>query len=81
MRNSVPLPISLSKPMSPPIAVMMRCEIARPRPVPTPIGLVVKNGVNRRCLVSADMPAPVSRIVMFTCEGVAVVETLISLPS
>ena len=49
-RNSVPLPSSLSNVISPPSAVTIRCQIARPSPVPTPIGLVVKNGVNIRGL-------------------------------
>ena len=32
----------------------------RPRPVPWPSGLVVKNGSNTRCRISGGMPAPVS---------------------
>src|SRR6185503_11071967 len=40
----------------------MRATLSRPRPVPSPTGLVVKNGSKMRDLASAGMPAPLSRI-------------------
>ena len=40
--------------------------IAMPSPVPTPAGLVVKNGSNTRACVSASIPAPVSDTAMHT---------------
>src|SRR6516165_4190418 len=38
----------------------MRHEMSRPRPVPSPTGLVVKNGSNIRFLISGGTPGPVS---------------------
>src|SRR6266571_3899151 len=37
-----------------------------PRPVPTPLGLVVKNGSNTRASVWASIPTPVSLSAMLT---------------
>ena len=39
----------------------MRYEMSRPRPVPSPTGLVVKNGSKMRGRISGGMPGPVSR--------------------
>ena len=43
-----------------------RLTIERPRPVPCPIGLVVKKGSNALASTSAGMPAPVSETEMAT---------------
>src|SRR5689334_5310478 len=37
----------------------MRIAVSRPNPVPSPTGLVVKNGSKMRDLISAGMPGPV----------------------
>ena len=43
----------------------------RPRPVPTPVGLVVKNGSKARFTTSGDMPLPESLTATMTyCPGV-----------
>ncbi len=39
---------------------MMPYTVARPRPVPSPLGLVVKNGSNARSMTSWGIPVPVS---------------------
>ena len=39
---------------------MMDLVIDRPRPVPSPTGLVVKKGVNRCLRMSLGMPVPLS---------------------
>ena len=39
-----------------------------PSPVPSPIGLVVKNGSNTRARVSASMPLPLSCTLISTYE-------------
>jgi hypothetical protein len=38
----------------------------RPRPVPSPVGLVVKNGLNIFSFTSGVMPVPLSRILIST---------------
>ena len=38
----------------------MPYTVARPRPVPSPLGLVVKNGSNARSMTSWGIPVPVS---------------------
>ena len=38
----------------------------QPRPVPSPAGLVVKNGLNIFSLTSGGMPVPLSRILIST---------------
>ena len=42
----------------------MPSEIDRPRPVPWPVGLVVKNGLKMRSSKWAGMPGPVSSTSM-----------------
>ena len=44
----------------PPRSVTMPCTSDRPRPVPTPTSLVVKNGSKMRSSTSGAMPLPVS---------------------
>jgi len=39
----------------------MSFDIARPSPVPSLVGLVVKNGSKIRCTTSGGMPVPLSR--------------------
>ena len=51
---------------SPPRSARMPRQIHRPSPVPTPSGLVVKNGSKMRARISGAMPAPVSRTSMIT---------------
>ena len=38
----------------------------RPSPVPSPVGFVVKNGLNSFSFTSGDMPVPLSRILIST---------------
>ena len=61
----VPLPGWLWTVMAPRCSWMMRRVMSRPRPVP--LGLVVKNGSNRRAIFSAEMPMPLSLIVSRSC--------------
>src|SRR4051794_34867474 len=65
--NSVNLPGALSTSMLPPCCLtMMSWLIDRPSPVPSPAGLVVKNGLNIFALTSSGMPLPLSRIRIST---------------
>src|SRR3954453_2384570 len=65
--NSVKTPGSVSTSILPPCCLtMMSCVIERPRPVPSPAGLVVKNGLNIFPLTSSGMPVPLSRIRIST---------------
>src|SRR5262245_44911171 len=45
---------------------MMSWLMERPRPVPSPVGLVVKNGSNIFSFTSGMMPVPLSRILIST---------------
>src|ERR1019366_9392964 len=63
-RKQVPSPGLLSTSMRPPCPVMMPCEIDRPNPVPSPTGLVVKNGSKSRGRTWGSMPQPLSAISM-----------------
>ena len=58
-RNSV-RPGADSTSISASLWMTRRRTISRPRPVPLPTGLVVKNGSNRRSRISAGMPGPLS---------------------
>jgi len=60
IRNVAPMPGSDSTLMLPRALVTMPCTVASPRPVPLPIGLVVKKGSKMRSATSALMPFPVS---------------------
>ena len=60
MRRVVPSPIRDSISASPPDWAAKPWIWARPRPVPLPISLVVKNGSNARLTTSSGMPSPVS---------------------
>src|SRR5215813_3131662 len=42
--------------------------IESPRPVPSPVGLVVKNGWNSLSLIAAGMPVPLSRTRISTAS-------------
>ncbi len=67
IRNSVNSPGSVSTSMTPACCLtMMSWLIDRPSPVPSPAGLVVKNGLNILSLTSGAMPVPLSRIVIST---------------
>src|SRR5262249_55635848 len=60
--NSVNSPSRLSTAIVPPCCwVTMSQLIERPRPVPSPVGLVVKNGWNSWSRISGGMPVPLSR--------------------
>ena len=65
-RKIDPAPGRLSTVISPPIDRTMPCEIGRPRPVPTPRGLVVKNESKMRVMISGGMPGPLSCTVTTT---------------
>ena len=45
---------------------MMSWLMERPRPVPSPVGLVVKNGLNIFSFTSGVIPVPLSRILIST---------------
>ena len=67
IRNSVNTPGSVSTSMLPPCCLtMMSWHIDRPSPVPSPGGLVVKNGLNILSLASSGMPVPLSRMRIST---------------
>ena len=59
-RKMVPLPTTLSTAICPPDCVTMPYAVDKPRPVPLPATLVVKNGSKMRARVAASMPEPVS---------------------
>src|SRR5581483_2824106 len=60
MRTVVPCPTSLSISIVPRCSSTMRRQIANPRPVPFPSGLVVKKESQMRSRFSRGMPTPVS---------------------
>ncbi len=62
----VPRPGALSMAKPPPDCCAKPRAIARPSPVPLPVGLVVKNGSAARARVAASMPVPVSDTVRRT---------------
>ena len=59
-RNVEPRPTSLSTVSSPPSDATIPWQMESPSPVPSPTGLVVKNGSNRRPMISGGIPDPVS---------------------
>src|SRR4029078_383846 len=78
-RNSVrPPPGRESTAMSPSCQRTMRRAMSRPRPVPWPIGFVVKNGSKMRFMFSAGIPGPSSTMRTTTFPGAsarALIET------
>src|SRR5215469_6248433 len=59
MMNSVNAPGSVSTSIRPLCCLtMISCVIDRPSPVPSPVGLVVKKGLNIFALTSGEMPMP-----------------------
>src|SRR5436309_697836 len=65
--NSVNRPGSVATSMVPPCCLtMMSWLIDSPSPVPSPAGLVVKNGLNIFSFTSGGMPVPLSRIRIST---------------
>src|SRR5438876_6199643 len=65
--NSVNCPASVATSILPPCCfTTMSWVIERPRPVPSPAGLVVKNGLNIFSCTSAGMPVPLSRMRIST---------------
>ena len=52
--------------MNPPDCFTIPYTVARPRPVPFPTSLVVKNGSKMRAWVTASMPIPVSDTASIT---------------
>ena len=59
--KTAPSPGALSTWMSPPLWSTTPWAMARPSPVPSPTGLVVKKGSKARRRVSASIPSPESR--------------------
>src|SRR6516162_5259338 len=55
---------------------MISCVIDRPSPVPSPVGLVVKKGLNIFALTSGEMPVPLSRIRISTVSPRSLVVAL-----
>src|SRR5262245_35303052 len=67
MRKAVNSPGVVSTSIEPPCCLtMISWLMERPRPVPSPAGLVVKNGLNIFSFTSGGMPVPLSRIVIST---------------
>src|SRR5208282_1940504 len=65
--NSVNEPGCVSTSIDPPCCLTMMSWLSeRPRPVPSPAGFVVKNGLNIFSLTSGGMPVPLSRILIST---------------
>src|SRR5882672_6521397 len=65
--NSVKTPDSVSTSILPPCCfTTMSWLIERPSPVPSPAGLVVKNGLNIFSFTSRGIPVPLSRIRIST---------------
>jgi len=64
--NAAPPDSTLRAERSPPQLRARRREMARPRPVPSPSGLVVSKGSNSRSRISSLMPGPSSRTSMAT---------------
>ena len=64
--NVAPRPRPLSTEISPPCSRTIPWTMERPRPVPTPAGLVVKNGSKMRGSSSGAIPGPLSDISMTT---------------
>ena len=62
----MPRPTSLSTTTSPPDCRTNPKTMLRPRPLPAPKGLVVKNGSKIRARISGGMPAPVSLTLIRT---------------
>ena len=60
MVKVVPRAGALSTQTYPPLCFTIPYTVERPRPVPCPSPLVVKNGSKTRFTVSASMPFPVS---------------------
>src|SRR4029453_7676956 len=64
---SVNSPGCVSTSIEPPCCLTtMSWLMERPRPVPSPVGLVVKNGLNIFCFTSGGIPVPLSRILIST---------------
>ena len=60
-------PGMVSTSIDPPCCLtMMSWLIERPSPVPSPAGLVVKNGLNIFSFTSGGIPVPLSRILIST---------------
>src|SRR5262249_34478515 len=67
MMNSVKIPASVTTSIVPPCCfTTMSWVIGSPSPVPSPAGLVVKNGLNIFSLTSGGMPVPLSRMRIST---------------
>jgi len=77
-RPAVRKPGLLSTRMLPPCFSTMRAQMERPRPVPSPFALVVKNGSKIRPATSGVMPGPVSTIATSTSPSSALVSIKIS---
>src|ERR1019366_6408799 len=67
IRNSVNSPGCVSTSIEPACCLTMMSWLSeRPRPVPSPTGFVVKNGLNIFSFTSGGMPVPLSRILIST---------------
>src|SRR5579859_3326556 len=81
MTNCVSPGLESTAILPPKFCVTMRCTISRPRPVPLPTGLVVKNGSKIRSRSSSGIPLPWSPMLMARNPGSLQVFTSISPPS
>ena len=74
---SVNLPGCVSTSIEPPCCLtMMSWLMESPRPVPSPDGLVVKNGLNIFSFTSDVIPVPLSRILISTRSPRSLVEAV-----
>src|SRR5262249_52372601 len=60
IEKRLPSPATLATSIHPPCSLTMPWATARPRPVPSPGDLVVKNGSKMRPICSGDIPWPTS---------------------
>ena len=76
----VPAPGVLVRSMRPPWLRTMLAAIGSPSPVPSPRGLVVKNGSNTACRCSGAIPDPLSPITMRTISRSAARASIVMWP-
>src|SRR5205807_5933578 len=79
MRNVAPSPGGLTTEIVPPCSLTIPYVMDRPRPVPFPTSLVVKNGSKILCSRPGGMPGPESANATSTAAGPTELEMRIAL--